>query len=91
MKDDKIDISGQKSQSLEDYLEETFDYVITLCSNAEERCPQFPGRAQRLHWPIDDPVSATGDDSRILEAFTSARDEIKKKIVDFLSGLTKRS
>ena len=56
-----IDISGQESKTLDRYLGETFDYVVTVCDEANEACPVFPGAAQRLHWSLPDPAAAWGD------------------------------
>jgi arsenate reductase (thioredoxin) len=61
-----------------------FDYVITLCSIAEERCPVFPGVTARLHWPIDDPDTATGSEEERLAEFRAARDEIEARILAWL-------
>lgn len=74
------DISGQESKTLDRYLGEPFDYVVTVCDAANEACPFFPGARDRLHWSIDDPSQVTGDHEERLEAFRSARDEIRARI-----------
>lgn len=74
------DISAQQSETLERYLGQPFDYVVTVCDAANEACPFFPGARARLHWSIDDPSRATGDRESRLEAFRSARDEIRARI-----------
>ena len=75
-----IDISGQKSKTLERYLGETFDYVITVCDTADEACPVFPGAKRRLHWSFEDPAQARGSEEERLRVFQSVRDEIKERI-----------
>ena len=64
-----------------------FDYVITVCSKAEERCPFFPAATARHHWPIDDPAAASGSESERLARFRTARDEIDQHIVAWLTTL----
>ena len=75
-----IDISGQKSKTLERYLGETFDYVISVCDTADEACPVFPGAKRRLHWSFEDPAQATGSEQERLWVFQSVRDEIRERI-----------
>ncbi|MBK7142311.1 MAG: arsenate reductase ArsC [bacterium] len=75
-----IDISHQKSNHLSEFLSEQFDYVITVCDNAASNCPVFPGEAERLHWPFDDPDKATGSEDEILSEFRRVRDEIATRI-----------
>jgi arsenate reductase len=60
------------------------DYVITLCGHADQTCPATPPDVKRIHWPIEDPVGAKGTDEEVLNEFRRARDEIKKRIEDFL-------
>lgn len=79
------DISGHRSELLELYLNDRFDYVITVCGHAAKHCPTFPGPATRLHWPFDDPAQATGSESEILDEFRRVRDQIEKKVVAWLS------
>ena len=74
------DIAGQESKTLERYLGESFDHVVTVCDAANEACPFFPGTRERLHWSIDDPSRVTGGSEERLEAFRSARDEIRARI-----------
>lgn len=71
-----IDISRQESKTLERYLGEPFDYVITVCDAANETCPIFPGAENRLHWSFKDPSQATGGEEERLEVFRTVRDEI---------------
>ncbi len=75
-----IDISGQESKTLDRYLGEPFDYVITVCDDAKEACPFFPGAAQRLHWSLPDPAAAEGTEDDRLEVFRSVRDRLRHHI-----------
>jgi len=75
-----IDISGQSSKSLDRYLPERFDLVVTVCDSANQACPVFPNAAKRLHWSIDDPSTVTGHDDERLAAFRAARAELKRRI-----------
>ncbi len=84
MKELGIDISGQRSKSINEFLNEPFDYVITVCDHASQSCPNFPGEAKRIHWSIKDPV-VIGDDEAQLEAFREARDDLKTRIQDFVA------
>ena len=78
-----IDISGHRSKSLNEFLDTPFDYVITVCDNANETCPVFPGPAKRIHWSFDDPADSRGSENEKLEVFRRVRDEIAAKIRDF--------
>jgi arsenate reductase len=75
-----IDISGQESKTLERYLGEPFDYVITVCDEANEACPFFPGAKNRLHWSFEDPSRAEGSEEERLRVFQRVRDEIRERI-----------
>ena len=75
-----IDISSQESKTLARYLREPFDYVITVCDQANEACPFFPGASNRLHWSIEDPSRAEGSEERQLAVFRRVRDEIRERI-----------
>jgi arsenate reductase (thioredoxin) len=79
-----VDISGQESKTLERYLEEPFDYVITVCDDANEACPFFPGAANRLHWSFEDPSRVEGSEEERLAVFRSVRDRIRERIKDDL-------
>ena len=73
-----IDISGGKSQHMNDFLDRDVAVVITVCGNADQACPTYPGQMQRYHWPFDDPVDATGTDEEVREAFRKAREELRR-------------
>ena len=79
-----IDISGQESKTLDRYLGETFDYVITVCDDANEACPFFPGAKKRLHWSFEDPSKAEGSEEERLAVFRSVRDRIRRRIEEDL-------
>ena len=80
-----VDMSGQTSKDLTVYLGKThFGYLITVCGNAEERCPIFPGVATRLYWPFDDPAAVDGPDDEKLAAFRRVRDAIEIRILAWL-------
>jgi len=82
-----IDISANQSKSLDQFRQQPFDLVVTVCDNAQEACPVFPAARQTLHWPFVDPADATGADEEKLIVFQRVRDEIKHKIQDYLGGL----
>ena len=75
-----IDISHQYSKTLEQYVGEPFDYVITVCDEANEACPFFPGAKNRLHWSFEDPSQATGSEEERLAIFRRVRNEIRERI-----------
>ena len=79
-----VDISGQESETLDRYLPEPFDYVVTVCDDAKEACPFFPGAGERLHWSLPDPSKAGGTQEERLAAYRGVRDEIRERIEDEL-------
>jgi arsenate reductase len=84
MKEISIDISRQTSKSMEQFVNETFDYVITLCDEAAIFCSAFPGKGKRLHWPLEDPAAAVGSMEKRLAVFRRIRGEIKNRIEELL-------
>jgi len=78
-----IDISSHRSKGVNEFAGERFDYVITVCDNAAETCPVFPGTTQRIHWSFDDPAGVTGGEEQRLAAFWNSRDEIQKRLEQF--------
>jgi arsenate reductase len=72
-----IDISGHRSKSVDEFASQPFDYVLTVCDNARQSCPIYPGHANRLHRSFEDPAAVTGDEQIRLAAFRRARDEIR--------------
>lgn len=82
-----IDISHHTSKSLDGYVDQHFDLVITVCDDANESCPIFPNAKERWHWSIDDPSRATGTQDEKMNAFRKARDELKGRVeAEILSG-----
>jgi arsenate reductase (thioredoxin) len=82
-----IDISSQKSKTINEKLLLTMDMVVTLCDYAEEACPLMPSRIHRLHWPIRDPVNTIGTTEEIMQDFRRARDEIRARVEVFIRKL----
>ena len=82
-----IDISQQRSKSVDEFSGEDFNFVITVCDHAREQCPIFPGSVQRIHWSFDDPAAAQGDESARLDVFRRVRDEIKGRLKYFIAEL----
>ncbi len=78
-----IDISNHRSKSLDEFLDTPFDYVITVCDNANESCPIFPGPARRIHWSFNDPAAAVGTEEEIINEFRRVRGEIREKLEEF--------
>jgi len=81
-----IDISGQESKTLDRYLQKRLDYVITVCDDANEACPFFPGTQSRLHWSFEDPSKAEGTEEERLGVFRSVRNRIRDRIEEDLVG-----
>lgn len=82
------DMSGHSSKDVTDFLgSEHFGYVITVCANAEARCPIFPGPCIRLHWPLEDPAAFEGTDDAKLAKFREIRDQIDAKVRQWLSEI----
>ena len=78
MLEDGIDISGQTSNHIDEYRNIDFDFVITVCDHAKEKCPYFPSNAQKFHQNFTDPAKATGTDEEVREQFRIVRNEIKE-------------
>jgi arsenate reductase len=79
MKEVGIDISGHRSKSVDEFAGQAFDYVVTVCDNAAEHCPVFPGETERIHWSFEDPAAVEGDWETRLASFRRIRDEIRVK------------
>ncbi len=84
MKADGIDISGNNSNNITEFAGIDFDFVITVCDNAKERCPFFPSNAQKFHYNFPDPAKAQGTELEIEQAFESVRNLIKQYCADFV-------
>jgi len=81
MREIGVDISGHRSKSVDEFARQEFDYVVTVCDNAREHCPVFPGKTERIHWSFDDPAKAAR-----LAVFRRVRDEIENRMGEFVSG-----
>jgi arsenate reductase len=84
MKEDGIDISNHTSNNVNEYTDIDFDYVITVCDNAKERCPYFPSKAKKFHYNFPDPAKPTGTEEQIMQQFREVRDMIKKYSRNFV-------
>ena len=80
MREIGIDISGHRSKSVDEFAGQEFDYVITVCDNANANCPVFPGKTKRIHWSFDDPAEALGTEEEKLAVFRRVRNEIAEKL-----------
>ncbi len=81
-----IDITGQWSKTLDQFLDDEFSEVITVCDSANDACPFFPGGENRRHWSIPDPSGIAGNDKARLDAFRSARDDLTSRITALIEG-----
>lgn len=85
MAEDGIDISGHTSNNISEYTGIDFDYVITVCDNAKERCPVFPSQAQQFHENFPDPAKATGTEEEIMQEFREVRQIIRNYFAQFVN------
>ena len=88
MAEEGIDISGQRAKSVDGFVQQQFDYVITVCDDANESCPFFPNARHRLHWSFPDPSQVVGSHEERLAVFRAARDAIKTHVEQFLAAGT---
>ena len=79
-----IDISSQHSKSLDKFIGQPFEYVITVCDNANQHCPIFPGATQRIHWSVEDPAAVGGTEETRLVAFRAVRDDLRERLRKFI-------
>jgi len=79
-----IDISKHRSKSAMEFMGQKFDYVVTVCDNAKQTCPIFPGKYEKIHWDLEDPAEAQGSEEERLAFFRRIRDEIKNNIHVFI-------
>lgn len=86
MREIGIDISGHRSKHMNDFLQQDIETVITVCGNADQACPMFPGQLNRHHWGFDDPAHATGTDAEKLAVFRRVRDEIRRVFTAYADG-----
>ena len=85
--EDGIDAGAAESTHVDAYVGEPWDYVITVCDRARESCPVFPHAATQLHWSLEDPAAAEGDDAQRMAAFRATREEVRSRIEAFVSGI----
>jgi arsenate reductase len=81
-----IDLSGHRSKHLDEFLDREVETVITVCGNADQACPVFPGQLNRHHWPFEDPAHATGTEEEQFAVFRRVRDEIAKVFGAYAAG-----
>lgn len=81
-----IDISGHRSKHLDEFLNQNVETVITVCGNADQACPMFPGQVNRHHWGFDDPAHATGIEEEQMQVFRRVRDEIRRVFEAYAAG-----
>jgi arsenate reductase len=86
-----IDISSHRSKHLSEFLNQPVSTVITVCGNADQACPMFPGQVNRYHWGFDDPANATGTEEERLAVFRRVRDEIRRVFEAYAAGLKEGS
>ncbi len=85
MKEDGVDISNHTSNHMNEYHNIEFDFVITVCDNAKERCPFFPAKAKKFHYNFPDPAKATGTEEEVMTQFRQVREQIKAYCKQFVS------
>jgi arsenate reductase len=90
MRERGIDISRQRSKAFDEGLARQMDLVITVCGNADERCPVLPPEVKRLHWPLEDPAKATGSEAEIQAKFREIRDQIEERVRDLVQAMMGR-
>jgi arsenate reductase len=87
MREIGIDISGQHSKSLDKFIGQPFEYVVTVCDNANQNCPIFSGAKHRIHWSVEDPAAVGGTEETRLKAFRAARDDLRERLSKFIESV----
>ncbi|MBU2651037.1 MAG: arsenate reductase ArsC [Bacteroidetes bacterium] len=91
MKEAGIDISGNRPRLVDEFLDQEFDFVITVCDGAKESCPAFTGKVKhRLHIGFEDPAAATGTEEEIIKVFRTVRDQIKAQFLEFYKKVSEK-
>jgi arsenate reductase len=90
MREIGIDISHHRSKSVDEFVGQEFDYVITVCDNANEQCPVFPGKTKLIHWSFDDPAAVEGDEAAQLTEFRRVREQILHRLRFFVEVTSSR-
>ncbi len=91
MREIGIDISAHRSKAVNEFTAQEFDYIVTVCDNARDNCPVFPGQARRIHWSLEDPAAVQGGEDVRLQAFRRIRDEIRDRVGRFFEEQTRAS
>ena len=91
MQEAGVDISSQESTRVTDAMLARADLVVTVCGHADEHCPALPTTAKKLHWPLNDPAKAEGNEEDVMQVFRASRDDIKDRIKDLLAELQKQT
>lgn len=86
MREIGVDLSGHRSKSVDEFTGQVFDYVVTVCDNAQNNCPVFPATAERIHWSFEDPAAVEGEEAARIGAFRRIRDEIREKVEGFFAA-----
>ena len=87
MKESAVDITSQSSDTLDGYDLKDFDVLVTVCGDADEKCPVVPGSTRKLHWPLPDPAKLTGADEAVLAGFRTVRDDIRSRVTELIKTL----
>ncbi len=91
MLEHQIDISNQQSKSLDQYLPDPFDYIITVCDRARENCPAFPAQPVRIHWSLADPAAQAGSNEEQYPAFRAAAEELEERVDYFIAQVRQQT
>ncbi len=84
MREIGIDISANRSKSVDEFAGQAFDLVVTVCDSARDNCPVFPGATERIHWSLEDPAAAEGTEEDRLAAFRQIRDQLRERVKTFV-------
>ena len=87
MAESGIDITNQYSKTVNEFLNQEFSYIITVCGGAKELCPTFQGKYRALHWSIDDPATAEGTEEELIKVFRNVREKILEEVNHFISDM----
>ena len=90
MREIGIDISGTRSKSVDEFAGQPFDYIVTVCDNARDSCPVFPGGGERIHWSFEDPAAVEGTEDERRAAFSRIRDQIRERVKTFFNEKSKK-
>ena len=91
MKEAGVDISGQESTRLTDSMIDLADLVVTVCGHADEQCPLLPPGVRKIHWPLDDPARASGEEASVMTVFRASRDDIRERVQSLITELVEQT